>query len=89
MMHIIDCLNVDIENKGDGAFVSDHEAYGVIAEENDELLEALRSNEYGKFESELIDVIVSCLWALASRQTNALEENKPVNEGEQDDNLFV
>jgi len=89
MMHVVDCLNLEIENKGDGAFVTDHEAYGVIAEEIDELTDALRSNDYGSFESELIDVVVSCLWALMSRETNTLENDKPVDEGEQDDNFFV
>lgn len=45
--------------KGDGAFVSTHEALGIIAEEYDELKDAVRSNNIEDVKKELLDIIVA------------------------------
>lgn len=63
-----------IKEKGDRAFISDHEALGVIAEEYDELLEAVRSNDPEKVMHELRDVIVGALWGIASILTRMKEK---------------
>lgn len=45
--------------KGDGAFISTHEALGIIAEEYDELKDAVRSNNIEDVKKELLDIIVA------------------------------
>lgn len=51
---------------GDGAFHGPHEGFGVIAEEIDELLEAIRSNDRRRVHDEAMDVAVAALWLVAS-----------------------
>lgn len=55
-----------IEKKGKGAFVSNHEGLGIIAEEYHELLEAVRSNDPVEVASEAMDVAVGCIFLVAS-----------------------
>jgi NTP pyrophosphatase (non-canonical NTP hydrolase) len=55
-----------IEQKGKGAFVSNHEGLGIIAEEYHELLEAVRSNDPVEVASEAMDVAVGCIFLVAS-----------------------
>jgi NTP pyrophosphatase (non-canonical NTP hydrolase) len=55
-----------IEKKGMGAFVSNHEGLGIIAEEYHELLEAVRSNDPVEVASEAMDVAVGCIFLVAS-----------------------
>jgi 16S rRNA C1402 N4-methylase RsmH len=51
--------------KGDGSFVSTHEALGVITEEYQELVEAIKSNDIDKVKKELLDLGVACHFSLA------------------------
>jgi hypothetical protein len=55
-----------INKKGMNTWVSRHEIYGFVAEEFYELMKSLHENHHTNFEEELIDVMVSCLWGLAS-----------------------
>lgn len=55
-----------IEKHGRGAFVSNHEALGVVVEEYHELVGAVTQNDPVDVASELTDVAVSCVFALAS-----------------------
>lgn len=59
-------LEREVTRKGDGAFYTYHEALGVIEEERDELLEAIRSNNLHQIRQELRDLIVAALWGLVS-----------------------
>lgn len=60
-------LKKDLLRKGRGAFASSHEIYGILAEElNVELLEAIHQNKPKQIRSELIDVAVGALFAIAS-----------------------
>ena len=59
-------LKKAIEEKGDGAFVSQHEALGVITEEQLELVQAVRANNADCERSELLDVAISAIWEVAS-----------------------
>jgi len=63
---IISWLAYRINQKGDGVFYSHHEALGVVAEEYDELKDAIRSNDVSKIKSELIDLVVAALWGVVS-----------------------
>lgn len=51
--------------KGAGAWLSRHEALGMIDEEYDELLEAVRDKSLGEVKKELIDIAVGCLFGIA------------------------
>jgi NTP pyrophosphatase (non-canonical NTP hydrolase) len=55
-----------IERKGKGAFVSNHEGLGIIAEEYHELLKAVRSNDPVEVAAEAMDVAIGCLFLVAS-----------------------
>ena len=58
-----------IEKKGPHAFSSMHEAYGVLCEElNLESLREIQRNSRPGFISEMIDVAVGALWAIATAQ---------------------
>jgi hypothetical protein len=56
-----------IAKKGSRTFASMHEAYGVLAEElNLEALREIRANSRPGFTSEMIDVAVGAIWAVAT-----------------------
>lgn len=55
-----------LKQKGPGLFIDRHQIYGVIAEEVNELLDAIHNNDLENMEEELIDVVVAALWGLAS-----------------------
>ncbi len=55
-----------IDEKGDGAYSGTHEAYGILAEEFKELLDAMHANDAESFRDELVDIAVACIIALAS-----------------------
>ena len=54
--------------KGPGACASSHEALGLVTEEYDELVKAVRKNDIENIDEELTDIAVCCLYALASRR---------------------
>jgi NTP pyrophosphatase (non-canonical NTP hydrolase) len=60
----------ELENRlrrhGCGLFVSAHETYGVLAEEVDELLGAVRGNDIGEIRAELYDVAIAAIWGIVS-----------------------
>ena len=62
-------LKEKIKEKGDGAFVSSHEADGVIDEEVREFKDALRSNDLIDIRKELWDIIISAIWGIISQHT--------------------
>jgi len=59
--------------KGQGIAVSRHEIVGLIAEEWNELLDALRSNDEDDFYGELQDVAVACLHGMISINTTKMD----------------
>ena len=65
---IEDHLYLKIAKHGDGAFVSNHEAFGAITEEYYELLEELRKNDREGFRTESLDLIVAVLWGILSNE---------------------
>lgn len=62
-----------LQKHGYGAFASNHEAYGILEEERDELLDALRSNDENNIASEFLDVGVTTVIAIASKIAIARE----------------
>jgi hypothetical protein len=59
------CLEARIGEKGDGSFASIHEIWGCLGEEWEELKEAIHRKDFGKVESELMDVAVGAIFAYA------------------------
>lgn len=59
-------LGKRLQDKGRGAFSSSHEALGVITEEYDELLDAVRGNDIVDISNETIDIAVACVFSIAS-----------------------
>jgi len=54
---------------GPGAYAGPHEILGTIAEEYDELLDAVRSNVDADTAAELLDIAVGCVFGVASLLT--------------------
>lgn len=65
MKVIKEALTKKLMQHGNGTFASTHEIYGVVAEEFDELGDALRSNNEEEFANELIDVAVGAIFGVA------------------------
>ena len=62
-------LDRRIAEKGNHASASLHESWGVIAEEFDEFKVAVQENDTLSARSELLDIAVAAVWALASLET--------------------
>jgi NTP pyrophosphatase (non-canonical NTP hydrolase) len=63
-----------LATKGSGAFVGPHEILGIVAEEYDELLEAVRSDNQGEIYYELLDIAVAAVIGMCSMTVNELNE---------------
>lgn len=68
-----DKLNSRIAQKGPYSYASVHEAYGIIAEEVKELLDAVQSNNRDHVMSELLDVAVGCVFAIACNEAGGFD----------------
>jgi len=55
-----------LRKKKNGALISPHETYGIVAEEVYELLMALHQNNDKEFKQELLDIATACLFGYAS-----------------------
>lgn len=60
---------VRLTQKGKAAFISKHEVLGIVAEEYDELVKAVRKNDEKyqrvKITGELLDIAVACILGMA------------------------
>ena len=65
---VVAWLKYQIQQKGDGAYASPHEALGVIQEEFDEFKVACHNNDPHEFVKEAIDIAVGAIWAVASNR---------------------
>jgi len=54
-----------LKDKGWGAFASIHEVLGVVNEEHDELIDAVRDNDLEAVEAELMDIAIPAIFAIA------------------------
>ena len=63
-----------LNQHGDGAFVTEHETLGAIAEEYHELIEAVRGNNPEHVGMELTDIAVCAIVGLASQRVRAQEQ---------------
>lgn len=70
---LIASLSSRIIEKGSYSFTSSHEILGIVAEEYDEFLEAVRTNDKKQLKKELLDLGVAIIWALASDKIKALD----------------
>lgn len=67
LSEVHDKLIYRLNKKGYGVYCSNHETYGIIAEEfNKELLDALHANDDVQFRSELLDVAVGAIFGIIS-----------------------
>ena len=72
-----------LEQKGRGATASPHESFGIIAEEVDEMLDALRANDERAFTGEALDIGVACLLAIGSALAHGRESPPPPAQGKE------
>jgi len=65
----------DVENrKGPRAFVSSHEALGVLEDERSELVHEIQSKAGANaIRHELLDIAVAALWSVASMDAGAMD----------------
>lgn len=67
-------LNERLLKKGHQSYASVHEAYGLIAEEVKELLDAVQSNKRADVMAELLDVAVGCVFAIACNEAGGFDQ---------------
>ena len=72
---VSDKLRWRLSQKGWEGYIGPHETLGIVAEEYDELKDAVRSNVEGDVEKELMDVAVGCIFGIASLRTNREARN--------------
>lgn len=58
-----------LRQKGRGALVGPHEGLGIIVEEYDELIDAIRANDRSETVKESADLAVACMFGIASLMT--------------------
>ncbi len=54
-----------IDQKGDYSFINDHEFLGIVTEEYNELIEAVKSNNTDNVSQEGMDIAVACVFNVA------------------------
>lgn len=62
----VEQLGKRLEKHGRGKYASAHETLGIVAEEYDELLDAVRKNDPQLVYEELMDIAVGCIFGVAS-----------------------
>lgn len=55
-----------VDKHGLGAYISNHEALGIITEEYQELVDAVRSNDPVDIANEILDIAAACVKSIAS-----------------------
>ena len=64
-------IEMRLLQKHRGAYIGNHETYGILAEEfNKELLDVLKANDNEAFFNELIDIAVGAILGMASMYAN-------------------
>ncbi len=67
IMHVIEKrLKRRLDEKGRYVFASNHEALGIITEEQHELVEAVQSNDESEIRVEMLDVATAALFGVVS-----------------------
>jgi hypothetical protein len=62
-----------LNKKGYGSWKSRHEILGIITEEFDELVKAVRCESEDRIKSELYDIAVGCVFAIACIERGNLD----------------
>jgi NTP pyrophosphatase (non-canonical NTP hydrolase) len=62
-----------LNKKGYGSWKSRHEIMGIVTEEYDELIKAVRSESEDRVKSELYDIAVACVFAIACIEQGNLD----------------
>jgi NTP pyrophosphatase (non-canonical NTP hydrolase) len=66
-------LEARLAQKGELTFASSHEVYGILAEEMNELLYAVRENNQHYQREELIDLAIAAIFGIVSLDAGGLE----------------
>jgi NTP pyrophosphatase (non-canonical NTP hydrolase) len=66
-------IHVKLKEKGPHAMASIHEILGIVTEEYDELIAAVRSDSHEAVMSECEDVAVAAIFGLMSHQVGGLD----------------
>ena len=59
-----------LDRKGLHGYASSHECLGIITEEFEELVVAVRSNKKKAIEGELVDLAVAAIYSIASKRAD-------------------
>jgi NTP pyrophosphatase (non-canonical NTP hydrolase) len=78
---VVQQLNYCLEHNGPQAIVSGHEMSGLIKEETDELFSAVHDNNVEEIRSELKDVALTAIWALASMNATNVMGSWEIKDG--------
>lgn len=85
LLHVLEVLTINVgkrlEKHGRGAFLSQHEALGVLTEEFWEVTDAVRGTDLAVIAEEYFDVAVTCVVAVASMVAGG-ESKEEVSEKE-------
>lgn len=60
-------LDIRFKRHGQFSHFSKHESHGIIVEECREMEDAVRSKNHQEYWDEVLDVVVACIWGIASR----------------------
>ena len=63
-------IEMRLLQKQRGSYIGNHETYGILAEEFNELLDALQANDNEEFYYELLDIAVGAILGMASMYAN-------------------
>lgn len=69
-------IKMRLLEKQRGSYTSNHETYGILAEEFKELLDALQADNNEEFFCELIDVAVGAILGMASMYANTKQKDR-------------
>ena len=65
-------IEMRLLQKHRGSYISNHETYGILAEERNELLDALQANNNQEFYAELMDIAVGAILGMASMKSKRI-----------------
>jgi len=71
-------LDVRFKRHGQFSHFSKHESHGIIVEECREMEDAVRSKNHQEYWDEVLDVVVACIWGIASRIARDEAQNPTV-----------
>ena len=69
-------IQMRLLQKHRGAYIGNHETYGILAEEFKELLDALQADDNERYFFELMDIAVGAILGMSSMNANVSAESR-------------